>query len=94
MRRSARILTVYRVDEAWEKDERQATGSCHSSSLYQTLLQQGRNPANKSVSGIGNCALLGLQDGRMPSAYPSGCERSSSDVAWFVALNIVVFGFD
>ena len=75
-----------RIGQVGKEDERQTASSRNSSSLYPTFLQQSRDPSNQSISGLGDCILPGLQNGRMSSAYPNGSERGSATMARSVYL--------
>ena len=62
-----------RTCKAGKTYERPATGTCYCPGLHSTILHQGRDPQDKSVSRHGYSSLPCLQNGRMSSTHSRRC---------------------
>ncbi len=85
------LIGYVRAGQVGEEAGSEATGSSHSTSVSSQILQQSGDSPHEPLPRPGYCVVFGLQDGRMPSAYQSCCERSTFILARFVTSIIHQF---
>ena len=82
--RSIVIMAYLRAGQTrTSNDHGTAASTRDSANLCPKVLYQSRNPSDQSLFSAGYRTVPGLQNGRMPSAYTSSCQRSQDNVARF-----------
>jgi len=72
------LLTQCRAPKAGPAADHPAAGPGDSASLCAPILHQSRDPENGAGARVGDCVVLGLQDGGMPTTHPAGAGRGST----------------